>query len=401
MSPNDTALEPDRPVPSRRDAVKFIVLVGTVSLFADVTYEGARSITGSFLAVLGASALAVGAVAGAGELCGYAIRLVTGPLADRTGRYWAITVLGYAINLFAVPFLALAGHWEVAAALMIAERVGKGIRSPARDAMLSHACSRTGLGWGFGLHEALDQVGAVSGPLIVSLVLFLHDGYRTGFALLAIPAVIALVVLLAARSFYPNPREFETAAEASTDGPLPGAFWVYLVAVALIGAGYADFALISYHFEKARTVAEDWIPVMYAIAMGADALAALALGRLFDRFGVWAVIGATVAAIASIPLAFLGGLASAAVGMILWGTGMAAQESVMRAIVTRFAPAARRGTTFGVFNAVYGVAWFGGSTLLGALYDRSVMELVVVAMALQAASLPILWSIRRSVGGTR
>ena len=120
-----------------------------VSLLADITYEGARSITGPYLAILGANAAVVGFVAGFGELVGYGLRLVSGYLADRTGKYWTITIVGYAINLLAVPLLALADQWWLAALLIIIERMGKGMRVPSRDAMLSHAGHRMGMGWAF------------------------------------------------------------------------------------------------------------------------------------------------------------------------------------------------------------------------------------------------------------
>ncbi|MGH6852422.1 MAG: MFS transporter, partial [Methylocella sp.] len=144
----------------RHSAIRFIVLLGVVSLFADMTYEGARSVTGPYLGVLGASAAIVGVVAGFGEFLGYALRLVSGYLSDRTGGYWLITIIGYGVNLLAVPLLALTGRWELAVLLIVGERAGKAIRTPARDAMLSHAGSQTGLGWSFGLHGALDQTGA-------------------------------------------------------------------------------------------------------------------------------------------------------------------------------------------------------------------------------------------------
>src|SRR6266496_1831603 len=179
-------------------ALKFVVLLGVVSLFADMTYEGARSITGPHRAVLGASATVVGLVAGFGELIGYGLRLVSGYLSDRTGRYWAITLVGYAVNMLAVPLLALAGNWEIAALLIIAERTGKAIRTPARDAMLAHATTEMGRGWGFGLHEAMDQTGALIGPLLVALVLHGTGSYRNSFAMLLAPAVLSLGVLLVA-----------------------------------------------------------------------------------------------------------------------------------------------------------------------------------------------------------
>ena len=241
----------------RRSAVRFIVLLGVVSLFADMTYEGARSVTGPYLGILGASAAIVGFVAGFGEFLGYALRLVSGYLSDRTGSYWPITIIGYGVNLLAVPLLALTGRWELAVLLIVAERAGKAIRTPARDAMLSHAGSQTGLGWGFGLHGALDQTGAILGPLIVGAALYLKGGYQGAFAILAIPAVLAMMVLFAARHFYPRPRDLDVAPPDLTAGHLPRRFWVYVAAAALIAAGYADFPLIAFHFGKTGLIAPE------------------------------------------------------------------------------------------------------------------------------------------------
>jgi MFS family permease len=384
-----------------RHALRFILLVGGVSLLADMTYKGARSITGPYLALLGASATVVGFVAGLGELIGYAVRLASGYLSDRTGRYWAITIFGYCVNLLAVPVLALAGSWQVAALLIVLERTGRAIRTPARDAMLSHAAGRTGLGWGFGLHEALDQTGAVLGPLALGAVLYFGGDYRLGFGVLLIPALLALALVLAARLLYPRPRDFELSGPVLEDRGLPRSFWVYLAAVALIAAGYADFPLIAFHFGKAAVIAPAWIPVLYAVAMATDAIAALALGRLFDRIGLATMIFATTASLLAAPLTFLGGPIAAVLGMALWGIGMGAQESIMRAAIALMAPAERRGTAYGTFNALYGVAWFAGSVLLGGLYDRSVAALVVVAVLLQAMALPILWWLTRMESAAR
>lgn len=381
----------------RRQAVRFIVLLGIVSLFADMTYEGARSITGPYLALLGASATVVGIVAGFGELVGYAVRLVSGYVSDRTGRYWPITIFGYALNLFAVPALALAGRWELAVLLIIAERMGKAIRSPARDAMLSHASSRTGLGWGFGLHEAMDQIGAIAGPLILSVVLARDFGYREAFGILLMPAILSMAVLLAARWLFPRPEDFDLTPDALDARGLPRVFWVYMAAIAFIAAGYADFALIAFHFDRSGVVPAAWIPLLYAIAMATDAVAALALGRAFDRVGLWTMVAATLASAAAAPLVFLGGLEAAAVGMALWGIGMGAQESVMRAQVAAMAPKARRGTAFGLMNMIYGLSWFAGSALLGAVYDAATPgSVATVAVALQVTALPVfLWIMRR------
>ena len=298
-----------------------------MSLFADVTYEGALSINGPYLALLGASATTVGFVAGLGELIGYSLRLVAGYISDKMGRYWPITLFGYSLNLLAVPALALAGRWEIAVLLMIAERMGKAIRTPARDAMLSHATKEIGRGKGFGLHEALDQIGAVLGPLAVAGVIYFKEGYRTGYVILLAPALMAISVLITARWLYPQPRDLEVAqTELETKG-FPGKFWLYLIAVALIAAGYADFPLIAYHLKKVSVVSDAWIPVFYAIAMGVDAIAALFFGYLFDRIGISILVIASLCSMLFAPLVFWGNFSVALVGMGLWGMGMGAQES--------------------------------------------------------------------------
>ena len=376
--------------------MKFIVLLGVVSLFADATYEGARSITGPFLRSLGASATIVGIVAGLGELVGYALRLVSGYLSDRTRRYWTITLFGYFVNLLAVPALALAARWEMAAALIIAERFGKAVRNPPRDAMLSHATSEVGRGWGFGLHEALDQIGAVLGPLIVSAVLFLKGSYQSSFAILLVPAVMAISILVAARILYPTPRDMEAESEELTTRGFPKVFWVYLAAVAFVAAGYADYPLIAYHFGKVSSVPRDWIPVFYSVAMGVDALSALFFGRFFDRLGIVVIIGAVLLSALFAALVFLGGFGLALVGVALWGIGMGAQESIMRAAVANMVPADRRGTAYGVFNTGYGIFWFAGSALMGYLYDISIPWLVAFSVGVQLVSIPILAVVKRS-----
>ncbi|MBE7469155.1 MAG: MFS transporter [Anaerolineae bacterium] len=363
-----------------------------------MTYEGARSIAGPYLAVLGASGMAVGIVAGLGELIGYGLRLISGYFSDRTGRYWAITIFGYTVNMLAVPLLALAGRWDIAAALMIAERIGKGIRTPARDAMLSHATQQIGRGWGFGLHEALDQTGAVLGPLIVAAVLYFQGEYQTGFAILLVPALLALAVLAAARLLYPRPQDLEVSvSELKTEG-LPRVFWLYLIAVGLIAAGFADFSLIAYHFQQAATVSPTWIPLLYAVAMGVDALAALVCGRLFDRLGLTTLMAAALLSALFAPLVFWGGFAGALLGMALWGIGMGTQESIMRAAVAEMASPDKRGTAYGIFNTGFGLFWFGGSALMGFLYDVSLPALIIFSVVIQAAAIPLFWLVGKRVG---
>lgn len=384
---------------SKNYAFKFVILLGVVSLLADMTYEGARSITGPYLAVLGASASVVGIVSGIGELIGYTLRLISGFITDRTGRYWTLTFLGYTVNLLAVPMLALAGRWEVAALLIVFERFGKAIRTPARDAMLSHATKEIGRGKGFGLHEAMDQIGAMLGPLIVAGVLYLKGDYREGFAILFIPAVLALSVLLVARFLYPSPRDLEVRVVKLQGKGFPRSYWLYLAGVSFIAAGYADFPLIAYHFEKTSVVKDTMIPIFYAIAMGVDALAALICGRLFDRSGIPVLIIASLISCLFAPFVFLGGYYGVFIGVACWGIGMGSQESIMRAAVAEMVQPERRGSAYGVFNTGFGIFWFLGSALMGVLYDFHLLALITFSVVMQLASIPFFFIVRRGPAG--
>ena len=363
-----------------------------MSFCADFAYEGARGIIGPYLAVLGASAAAVGIVTGFGELLGYGLRLVSGRLSDRTGQFWPITIAGYLVQMAAVPLLAVAGSWQVAAVLIILERVGKATRNPPRDVMLSHAAQEMGgYGWAFGLHEALDQFGALFGPLAVAAVLAVRGEYRIAFAVLLIPALLTLSLLGVARWLYPRPEDLEAnPPDVRTEG-LPRVFWVYLTAAVLVAAGFADFPLIAYHFQQAASVPGTWIPVFYAVAMGVSGTGSLLFGRLFDRFGIAVLIPLTIVTVLFAPLVFLGGFWPALVGAALWGLGMGVHESIVPAAVAPMVPSQRRASAYGLFTAGYGLFWFLGSAVMGVLYGASLAAVVLFSVVAQLAAVPLLF----------
>lgn len=371
-----------------------------MSLFADFAYEGARSITGPYLAFLGAGALAVSVVTGFGELLGYGLRLVSGRLSDRAGQVWPVTITGYVVQMSAVPLLVLAGSWQVAALLILLERVGKATRNPPRDVMLSHAGKRIGgYGWAFGINEALDQFGAMLGPLAVAGVLALHHGgFRLAFATLAVPAAITLAVLLVARLLYPHPEAMESAPPDVHAHGLPRVFWIYLAGAALVAVGFADFPLIAFHFHQTETVSSAMIPVFYAVAMGVSGLGSLVFGRLYDRAGFGILIPLTVVSALFAPLAFLGGFWLALVGASLWGLGMGVHESIIPAAVAPMVPVQRRGSAYGLFTGAYGVAWFLGSAVIGLLYTVSIHALVAFSIAAELAAIPLLLRVSRQLG---
>ncbi len=381
---------------SASPALKFVLMVGVMSFFADFTYEGSRSVIGPYLGTLGAGALAISVISGLGEFLGYGLRLFSGRSADRTGRYWPITISGYVVQMAAVPLLALAGNWEVAALLIIAERVGKATRNPPRDAMLSHAAKQMGYGWGFGVHEALDQFGAMFGPLLVALILTVsqHD-YKLAFAALAVPAVITLSLVLVARRFFPRPQDLSAGpAEVATTG-YPRVFWVYLAGAALVAAGFADFPLIAFHFQQAHTVSAPIVPVFYAVAMAVSGTGSLIFGRLYDKAGIGVLIPLTVAAAAYAPLVFLGGLWAAVAGVALWGLGMGVQESIIPAAVAPMISPDRRASAYGLFTGAYGTAWVLGSIVIGLLFDVSLGAVTAFCVAAQLAALPLILAVRR------
>jgi MFS family permease len=377
---------------NRLSPYRFVVAFGVVSLLGDFVYEGGRSITGPYLATLGASATVVGVVSGAGEAVALVLRLGTGRASDRTGRHWALAIAGYAITMVSVPLMAVAHAVAPASALVVSERFGKAVRSPARDTMLAEASVDMGHGRAFGLHEALDQSGALLGPLLVAAMVAI-SGYRLGFAVLAVPGVLALVAVTRLRAAVPHPEDYQQAATAPPPDPVPAGagfprrFWLYAAFTALTMTGFATFAVLAYHLQVNHVLSAPLIPVVYAAAMGAAALAALAAGRAYDRIGLRGMAVLPVLAAAVPFLSFATEPALVWAGAIVWGAAMGVHESTRRAAVADLVPAARRGAGFGAFTAVYGLAWLVGAGVVAALYSRSVGDAEIFVVAVQAAAL--------------
>jgi len=373
--------------PATKRVLRFVVVVGVVNLFADLTYEGGRGIVGAYLGHLGASGALIGAAAGAGELIGYAVRSVSGAFADRTGRYWVTVWVGYAINMLCVPALALAGNWPLAAGLMIGERLGRGIRKPVMSAMLAEAGRELGGGGRvFGFNQMLDQFGATIGPLVVAYAV-LHGGYRSGFGVLIVPAILTLATLsiaaVAGRNVVP-PLEDESAPPVRDWA----AFRRYAIGGALLAAGFVDFALIAFRFQRDNIAGVAAISVLFAVAMGVSAVASPILGWLFDRAGKPVIVAAVAIASLAAPLAFLGSGAWATAGAALWGVGIAVEDALLLALVATIIVKRRKAAIFGLYDLIFGVAWFAGSTVAGVLLDRSTVALAIFSTLLQLAAIP-------------
>jgi MFS family permease len=384
-----------------RDARNFIVLMGVVAMFGDMTYEGARGLVGPYLGLLGASALSVGFVAGLGEFLGYGLRLFTGWLSDRTRAYWPLVIAGYAMNFVVVTGLALAGSWQSAALFVLLERIGKAIRSPARSTLVSYAAQHAGVGASFGLEEALDQLGAVSGPLLTALMLWnlrsapSVQSYHGAFWLLLLPVLLNLGTVLFARRKFPSPETFEPQATPARPD-LGKLFLAYVAAASLWGLGFADWALLSFHAAKRGVFAPDLLPVVYAGAMAVDAVAALAFGHWFDRYGLRVLAASSLLSALFAPFAFLDAAPwSLLLGSALWAIGMGAQDSIFKAAIATLVPKEQRGRAYGWFFAIFGGAWWIGSTAMGYLYERSILGLVVFSVTTQLAAAPLFWLLHR------
>lgn len=377
----------------------FILLFGIVSMFSDMTKESAESIRGAFLSLLGASAATIGLVSGLGELVGYSLRFVSGKFADRTKRYWPIVIAGYCLELITIPALALVGEhgWIYACILLVVQKFGKAIKKPAKDTVVSFAASQEGAGKAFGLQELLDQFGAVLGPLLLYVVmLFKTDGttferYSFCFLALAIPAVVTLTLLAITRLNFPNPENFEPDAKEYVPFKMKGRFVLYIIGISLFAFGFLDYSLVAMHVSRAFTaeISPEVLPLLYSGAMLVDAVAALLFGYFYDKFGMKVLVVSAVIAAPFSFLVFMGhSVTSLIVGIIMWGIGMGAQESILKAAVTSMTPKASRATGFGVFSLAFGIAWFLGSWALGALYDVNVMLMASVSAACQVLAIP-------------
>ena len=395
---------------------RVVVGFGVISLAADMVYEGARSVYGPLLISLGGSALVVGAVTGAGEAAALVLRLLFGPLADRTGRYWTLTIAGYALTAVCVPLLALtpslgAAGLVVAAVLIVTERVGKAVRSPAKSALLADAAGQVGMGRGLGVHKALDQVGAFAGPLLVAALIALNAGNVVpGLAALAVPGVVALGLLVLTRRRMPAfvaqaptgavradvapAGARELAAKPSLLRPVPG-FLGLAAGAGLCTFGLVTFGLISFHLVTRDLVPTAGVPLLYAGAMAAGAVAALVTGEAYDRVG-GRVLLALPLLVAGVPaLAFGRSLATVVPGVLLWGAAVGVQDSTVKALVADLVPRPRRATAFGVFAAVQGAGALLGGVGGGALYQYSISVLVVVVAVTQVAAVGLLLAVVR------
>jgi MFS family permease len=374
-------------------AFTFVLMMGVVNLFSDMTYEGGGSINGQYMALLGASAAAISITVGLGEFLGYVLRPVSGYIADKTGRYWTVTFVGYTINLLAVPAMVFAGNWQVAAGLILLERIGRAIRKPTVEAMLSYTTGKHGKGWVYGVNTAMDETGATLGPLLIALVLFLNGSYQMGYALLLISSLLALAFLVAARITFPLPSRLEEGKTARRG--FSQSYWLYMVAGTCFAAGMMSYELVGFHLVTTHAVAAHWIPVLLAFATGCGVIASLVLGKLYDRFELSTILSAVFLSALFSPFVFFGGFYGVLIGVVLLGVAYATQDTLLKAIIAGVLPEGKRNFAFGLFYLGYGSGWLVGSIVMGVLYGWSLPYLVGFLMIAQLLSLPIFFAATR------
>ncbi len=392
-------------------ALVFIVLFGVVSLFSDMTHEGADSIRGAYLLALGASAGTIGFISGLGEMIGYSLRYVFGKLSDRTGKYWLMTIVGYVMDVVCVPALALVGEhgWVAACFLLVVQRMGKAVKKPSKDTIMSFAATQEGVGKSFGIQEVLDQIGAFLGPVFLYLILLFKSSgttferYRLCFAMLAIPGALTLLFLVFTRWKFPNPSEFEPEPEHEPPFVMKKSFRIYIIGISCFAFGFIDYSLIAMHVSRVyiavggSLMTQENLPLLYAFAMLVDAVAALIFGVWYDRKGVRVLIVSTLLSAPFSVLVFgMHTMPALFLGVALWGIGMGAQESIMKSVIAVIVPKSTRATGYGIFECAYGIFWFLGSWLMGVLYDISQPAMIGLSVIAQLAAIPFYLSVSKS-----
>jgi MFS family permease len=358
--------------------VIFLALSFT-SLFADITYEGARSVIGSYIEILGATAIIAGLI-GIGELLGYLTRYISGLLSLKiksSKTFWSLIILGYMINLFSVPLLAFANEWIFALSLTFLERIGKGLRTPLRDVLIAEVSESFGKGKGFGIHEFLDQVGAIAGPLIVAWILFSTNiNYFIAFILLFIPALISLLFLFFAYFNMPIIKSVELATNTNNN-QLPKKFWLYTIFVLFITLAFIHWGLVSFRLKYEGLLSDYMIALMYMIAMVADAIVAIPAGILYDKYGLktfyllpFLVSFSTIMLILSPDITLI------LIASFIWGSISAIYETNMRAAISDLVDMKSRGYAYGTFGLLIGISTMISGVMYGYLYEN-IKELII------------------------
>ncbi|MGQ9506636.1 MAG: MFS transporter [Candidatus Bathycorpusculaceae bacterium] len=377
-----------------------ILLLGIVSLIGDVVYEGSGGIIPDYLKFLGATGVIAGLVVGFGEFLGNALRLFSGLLADTTRAYWLFIFLGYGL-IISVPLLGVSATLEIAIILILFERLGKALRAPSRDAVLSIVSKDVGAGKAFGIHEFLDQVGAILGPLLVATLMFsTNNNYSYTFSFLFVPFLILLAVLAYTYKRISSKTVVETSKAAERRERLPKFFYIYTFAVLMNTVGLMSAKLILFRAsELLNPQGLQWIvPLMYLLIQGVDAPTALIAGYAYDKFGIKILILPFTFSIFPALFAMSNNeLSTLIAASVFSGLVLGMQESIYRAAVSRLTPMSSRGTAYGLFNVVYGFGELVSGGIFGLFIDlkMSIFPVMFYTVAFQIMAIALLLKVKR------
>lgn len=356
--------------------------LGWASLLTDAAGEMIYPLLPVYLArVLGAGALSLGVIEGVAEAVNSFLKVLSGRWSDRRSRRRPLVIAGYGLSSLARPLVALATSWPYVLIVRSLDRTGKGIRSAPRDAMLARMADASDRGRIFGFHRAMDHTGAILGPVMATVILFLApDRYRLLFALAAIPGALAVAALFlvdesdgtpdAARVIATPVQPHATTTVASGDA-MPAPLRWFLIVVLVFGLGSSADAFLLLRLSDALGSAT-WVPLIWAALHVVKASLSTWGGSLSDRWGRRRVIVAGWAVYALVYLGFA--MATTAVAFIAWflvyGLYFALTEGAEKALVADLAPSHVRGTAFGYYNAAVGVSALLASIVFGVLYEK-------------------------------
>ncbi|WP_308534368.1 MFS transporter [uncultured Peptoniphilus sp.] len=392
--------------------VKVVIIFGIISLLGDVIYEGARSANSQYFSLLGISAANIGFYFGLGEFLGYFLRLFAGLVSDIYHMHWPFIFIGYGF-LIVVPLMGTTSSLGVLASLMLLERIGKALRNPSKDTLLSTVSEHeVGIGFAFGIQEALDQLGAFLGPIIFTLVFYFSGhglaSYQFAYKLLFIPFILLMAFLYFAYKKIKDENLIERIdGKKFSRDKMGKVFWIYCAFSFFSSIGFINFSIIAYHLKVKGLMTDGNITLLYSLAMIVDAITALIIGKAYDilkikrknKMGgilIMALIPFVTAIIPFFTLSFNKSLII--FGLLIFGLVIGSHETIIRSAIADITPFSKRGTAYGIFNGIYGLAFLIGSSLVGALYDFGNMNLIFIfVLAAQIISLYLFYMLRKNI----
>jgi MFS family permease len=350
-----------------------IVALGFVSLFTDISSEMVFGLLPLFLtSQLGASRALLGLVEGTAEMLGYTVRMASGAASDRVQKRKPLVIIGYSISAVSKPFFAFASGWVDAFVVRSIDRVGKGIRTAPRDALISESVHESKVSRAFGLHRSMDQAGAIIGPLI-AFALFPFIGFTGIFYLSLVPGAIAIIILIFFVKEKFVPVQIKQSVAGNVRAVLAEKRFVALLAImGIFSVGAFNFSFVLIRGSDLG-LGNDMVVLLYAIINGAHTLVGFPAGILADRIGREAMLSISYGVFLASTVLMLWSTSSAHAYVLaaVYGAYIGIAETVQRALVPRYVASQFRGTAYGLYNLVIGFSFLAANVIFGLLLDSS------------------------------